>query len=62
MDEQLRPAQAHPHQNEIDALTEVANVVRKAIVEYQGQFPVAARLEICVAHRLLDRAYSGEAV
>jgi len=51
-----------PHQQEIDLLNQVAEIVRQAKAEYEADCPTAARLEILQAQRLLDRAYSGEAV
>jgi hypothetical protein len=77
MTEQLRPvdgqmnatdyaadlaARIQPYQPQIDLLTQVADTVRQAAVEFQGGYAVAARLEITQAQRLLDRAFHGEAV
>lgn len=60
MDEQLRPTQ--PHANEIDLLAQVADIVRQAKTEYAADCPIAGRLEITKAQRLLDHAFHGEAV
>ena len=55
-------ARITPHQMQIDLLTQVAEIVRQARVEFQGGYAVAGRLEITQAQRLLDRAFHGEAV
>ncbi len=55
-------ARITPHQMQIDLLTQVAEIVRQARVEFQGGYGVAGRLEITHAQRLLDRAFHGEAV
>lgn len=62
MNEQLRPVDGRQHQSEIALLTQVAEIVRQAVAEYQADCPTAARLEIVHALRLLDRAFHGEAV
>ena len=61
MNEQLRPVDGR-HGHELDLLTQVAEIVRQARQEFAANCPTAARLEILQAQRLLDRAYSGEAV
>lgn len=58
MTEQLRPVDGR--QDEVALLTQVAEIVRQAQVEFQGGFATAGRLEISAAQRLLDRAYRGE--
>jgi len=51
-----------PHAGEVDLLKQVADIVRQAEREYQGGHPIAGRLEIVQAKRVLDRAFHGEAV
>ena len=60
MTEQLRPVDGRQNAGEIDLLTEVAGIIRKAQTEYLGDFKTAARLEISAAQRLLDRVFRGE--
>lgn len=60
MNEQLRPVDGR--QDEVALLTQVAEIIRQAKVEFEGGFNVAGRLEIVHAQRLLDRAFHGEAV
>jgi hypothetical protein len=58
MTEQLRPVDGR--QDEVDLLTQVAEIVRQAKTEFEGGFKTAGRLEISAAQRLLDRAFRGE--
>jgi hypothetical protein len=60
MTEQLRPVDGR--QDEVALLTQVAEIVRQAKIEFEGGFMTAGRLEISHAQRLLDRAFHGEAV
>lgn len=60
MDDELRPAQPHAH--EIDLLTEVAEIVRQAIVEYQANNTIAARHETLRGINRLQCVLSGDAV
>lgn len=60
MTEQLRPVDGR--QDEVALLTQVAEIVRQARVEFEGGYVTAGRLEIVHAQRLLDRAFHGEAV
>jgi hypothetical protein len=57
MTEQLRPVDGR--QDEVDLLTQVAEIVRQAKTEFEGGFVTAGRLEISAAQRLLDRAFRG---
>ncbi len=61
MDDQTRPVDGR-HTPEIDLLTEVADIVRRAISEYRADCPVAGRLEVSRAARKLDRVFHGEVV
>jgi hypothetical protein len=60
MDEQLRPTQPHAH--EIDLLTEVAEIVRQAIVEYQGGHTIAARHQTLKGMNTLRAVFDGDAL
>jgi hypothetical protein len=51
-----------PHAHEIDLLTEVAEIVRQAIVEYQTNNTVAARYETLRGINRLQCVLSGDAV
>ena len=51
-----------PPTPEVALLTQVAEIVRQAKIEFEGGFKTAGRLEISHAQRLLDRAFHGEVV
>jgi hypothetical protein len=60
MDDEPRPAQPNAH--EIDLLTEVAEIVRQAIVEYQGGHTIAARHQTLKEMNTLRAVFDGDAV